>query len=240
MFWSFLCSFLRYAKHYLEDGVETRTLLKVFGIRIDIIVHALVGKINYYYFRFLTIYVFNEWVICASQARKFDIIPTLTAIGSGVGIFGVVCDWTSTMMHRLQNNPKAVHSSSSFFFQATVVCDLVLLYLLPKREFYKNMKFKYTDTQAQVRPAEWFCCNITASTGGQQRVWGVRAKAGTDLLSAVQIFIRPALLPVMGGLVGLSCRFNNGQKQLQPACSPNTHPIAVSADRSYKTITKQF
>lgn len=35
-------------------------------------------------------------------------------------------------------------------FQATVVCDLVLLYLLPKREFYKNMKFKYTDTQTQV------------------------------------------------------------------------------------------
>lgn len=31
-----------------------------------------------------------------------------------------------------------------------MVCDLVLLYLLPKREFYKNMKFKYTDTQTQV------------------------------------------------------------------------------------------
>ncbi|KAM8741536.1 P2X purinoceptor 1 isoform 2-T2 [Acanthopagrus schlegelii] len=85
----------RYAKHYLDGGVQKRTLHKVFGIRIDIIVQSL--------------------------ARKFDIIPTLTAIGSGVGIFGV----------------------------ATVVCDLVLLYLLPKREFYKNMKFKYTDTQAQ-------------------------------------------------------------------------------------------
>ncbi|XP_070839997.1 P2X purinoceptor 1 isoform X3 [Chaetodon trifascialis] len=85
----------RYAKHYLEDKVQKRTLLKVFGIRIDIIVQSL--------------------------ARKFDIIPTLTAIGSGVGIFGV----------------------------ATVVCDLVLLYLLPKREFYKNMKFKYTDTHVQ-------------------------------------------------------------------------------------------
>ncbi|XP_057677580.1 P2X purinoceptor 1 isoform X5 [Corythoichthys intestinalis] len=85
----------RYAKHYMEDKVQKRTLLKVFGIRIDIIVQSL--------------------------ARKFDIIPTLTAIGSGVGIFGV----------------------------ATVVCDLVLLYLLPKREFYKNMKFKYTDTHGQ-------------------------------------------------------------------------------------------
>ncbi|KAK2828808.1 hypothetical protein Q5P01_019842 [Channa striata] len=90
----------RYAKHYLENGIEKRTLLKVFGIRIDIIVQ--------------------------SMARKFDIIPTLTAIGSGVGIFGV----------------------------ATVVCDLVLLYLLPKREFYKNMKFKYTDTQVQDPDSE--------------------------------------------------------------------------------------
>ncbi|XP_076024231.1 P2X purinoceptor 1 isoform X2 [Genypterus blacodes] len=83
----------RYAKHYMEDKVEKRTLLKVFGIRLDIIVQTL--------------------------ARRFDIIPTLTAIGSGVGIFGV----------------------------ATVVCDLVLLYLLPKREFYKNMKFKYTNME---------------------------------------------------------------------------------------------
>lgn len=90
----------RYAKHYMEDKVQKRTLLKVFGIRIDIIVQSL--------------------------ARKFDIIPTLTAIGSGVGIFGV----------------------------ATVVCDLVLLYLLPKREFYKNMKFKYTDTQTQDPDSE--------------------------------------------------------------------------------------
>ncbi|KAM7398486.1 hypothetical protein PAMA_006409 [Pampus argenteus] len=90
----------RFAKYYLEDKIAKRTLIKVFGIRLDIIVQSL--------------------------ARKFDIIPTLTAIGSGVGIFGV----------------------------ATVVCDLVLLYLLPKREFYKNMKFKYTDTQTQDRDSE--------------------------------------------------------------------------------------
>ncbi|KAM9384071.1 P2X purinoceptor 1 isoform 3-T3 [Pholidichthys leucotaenia] len=90
----------RYAKHYMDGEIKKRTLLKVFGIRLDIIVQSL--------------------------ARKFDIIPTLTAIGSGVGIFGV----------------------------ATVVCDLVLLYLLPKREFYKNMKFKYTDTHMQQQDNE--------------------------------------------------------------------------------------
>ncbi|KAM8835626.1 P2X purinoceptor 1 isoform 1-T1 [Synchiropus picturatus] len=90
----------RYAKHYMEEKVQKRTLLKVFGIRFDIIVQSL--------------------------ARKFDIIPTLTAIGSGVGIFGV----------------------------ATVVCDLVLLYLLPKRKFYKNMKFKYTESHVQDPESE--------------------------------------------------------------------------------------
>lgn len=90
----------RFARHYFEDKNQKRMLLKVFGIRIDIIVQSL--------------------------ARKFDIIPTLTTIGSGVGIFGV----------------------------ATVVCDLVLLYLLPKREFYKNMKFKFTDTHEQDPDSE--------------------------------------------------------------------------------------
>ncbi|XP_037323041.2 P2X purinoceptor 1 isoform X1 [Pungitius pungitius] len=96
----------RYAKHYLEDKVQKRTLLKVFGIRLDIIVKSL--------------------------ARKFDIIPTLTAIGSGVGIFGV----------------------------ATVVCDLVLLYLLPKRAYYKNMKFKSTDSHKQDPDSE-ACSTVT-------------------------------------------------------------------------------
>ncbi|XP_061104860.1 P2X purinoceptor 1 isoform X2 [Conger conger] len=86
----------RYAKYYMEDSEEKRTLTKVFGIRIDILVRGL--------------------------ARKFDIIPTLTAIGSGVGIFGV----------------------------ATVVCDLVLLHLLHQKDFYKNMKFKYTTMKEEV------------------------------------------------------------------------------------------
>uniref|UniRef100_A0A672LB60 P2X purinoceptor n=1 Tax=Sinocyclocheilus grahami TaxID=75366 RepID=A0A672LB60_SINGR len=86
----------RYAKYYVENEVEKRTLMKVFGVRIDIIVHG--------------------------RAGKFDIIPTLTAIGSGVGIFGV----------------------------ATVVCDMLLLYLVSKRDFYKNMKFKHTEIEEEV------------------------------------------------------------------------------------------
>lgn len=40
--------FYRYAKHYMEDNVPKRTLLKVFGIRFDIIVKSLVGKIFFF------------------------------------------------------------------------------------------------------------------------------------------------------------------------------------------------
>lgn len=51
------------------------------------------------------------------KAGKFDIIPTMTTIGSGIGIFGV----------------------------ATVLCDLLLLHILPKRHYYKQKKFKYAE-----------------------------------------------------------------------------------------------
>ncbi|XP_031752843.1 P2X purinoceptor 1 isoform X1 [Xenopus tropicalis] len=82
----------RHARYYKEDGVSKRTLFKVFGIRFDILVNG--------------------------QGGKFDIIPTMTTIGSGIGIFGV----------------------------ATVVCDLMLLHVLPKRNYYKEKKFKQAKT----------------------------------------------------------------------------------------------
>ncbi|XP_077021696.1 P2X purinoceptor 1 isoform X2 [Tamandua tetradactyla] len=86
----------RFARYFVENGTHHRHLFKVFGIRFDILV--------------------------AGKAGKFDIIPTMTTIGSGIGIFGV----------------------------ATVLCDLLLLYILPKRHYYKQKKFKYAE---DVRPA---------------------------------------------------------------------------------------
>lgn len=104
------------------------------------------------------------------------------------------------------------------------MCDLVLLYLLPKREFYKNMKFKYTDsnTHAQVRPCtaallQYHCKH----GGGQQRVWGVSAKAGTDLLSQ----IRPALVPC-----GLGLHVQQ-QAEATAACLFAQHPSNRSVSR---------
>ncbi|XP_072445417.1 P2X purinoceptor 1 isoform X2 [Chiloscyllium punctatum] len=86
----------RYAKYYKENNVEMRDLYKVYGIRFDIMVHG--------------------------KAGKFNIIPTMTTIGSGIGVFGV----------------------------ATLVCDLVLLHALPKRNYYKQKKFKNVEGEASA------------------------------------------------------------------------------------------
>ncbi|XP_043938842.1 P2X purinoceptor 1 isoform X2 [Protopterus annectens] len=84
----------RYGKYYVDaNGTERRHLFKVFGIQLDIMVHG--------------------------KAGKFDIIPTMTTIGSGIGIFGV----------------------------ATVVCDLLLLHILPRRKYYKLRKFKHAEEE---------------------------------------------------------------------------------------------
>ncbi|XP_042298809.1 P2X purinoceptor 1 isoform X1 [Sceloporus undulatus] len=79
----------RHARYYRENGRDLRNLYKVFGIRFDILVNG--------------------------KAGKFDIIPTMTTIGSGIGIFGV----------------------------ASVVCDVLLLNFLSNRDYYKQKKFKY-------------------------------------------------------------------------------------------------
>uniref|UniRef100_A0A8C0GW31 P2X purinoceptor n=1 Tax=Chelonoidis abingdonii TaxID=106734 RepID=A0A8C0GW31_CHEAB len=66
----------RYAKYYRENGTDYRTLYKVFGIRFDILVNG--------------------------KAGKFDIIPTMTTIGSGIGIFGVVSIAVSSLHVNIQ------------------------------------------------------------------------------------------------------------------------------------------
>ncbi|XP_053556531.1 P2X purinoceptor 2 [Bombina bombina] len=60
----------RFAKYYNREGNQTRVLIKVYGIRIDVIVHG--------------------------QAGKFSLIPTIinlaTALTS-IGVGSVFCDW---------------------------------------------------------------------------------------------------------------------------------------------------
>ncbi|KAI4880573.1 hypothetical protein NFI96_002859 [Prochilodus magdalenae] len=79
----------RYAHYFKNAAGEThRTLLKVYGIRFDILVHG--------------------------KAGKFNIIPTIINIGSGLALMG----------------------AGSFF------CDMVLLYMMKKSTLYRERKFE--------------------------------------------------------------------------------------------------
>ncbi|KAK1156361.1 P2X purinoceptor 4-like isoform X1 [Acipenser oxyrinchus oxyrinchus] len=82
----------RFAKYYKGPGeVESRTLIKAYGIRFDVMVFG--------------------------KAGKFDIIPTMINIGSGLALLGV----------------------------ATVLCDVIVLHILKKKNFYREKKYKYVE-----------------------------------------------------------------------------------------------
>ncbi|XP_048677742.1 P2X purinoceptor 4-like isoform X5 [Caretta caretta] len=95
----------RFAKYYKDaSGTDSRTLIKAYGIRFDIMVFGKVALC------FLNLMVFGK-------AGKFDIIPTMINIGSGLALFGV----------------------------ATVLCDIVVLYFMKKRYYYREKKYKYVE-----------------------------------------------------------------------------------------------
>ncbi|KAM8834683.1 P2X purinoceptor 5 isoform 2-T7 [Synchiropus picturatus] len=79
----------RYARYFKDpEGKTYRTLYKVYGIRFDIIVNG--------------------------QAGKFNIVPTVIAIGSGVALLGL----------------------------GAFVCDMILLYMMNTSSFYRERKFE--------------------------------------------------------------------------------------------------
>uniref|UniRef100_A0A8D3ECB1 P2X purinoceptor n=1 Tax=Scophthalmus maximus TaxID=52904 RepID=A0A8D3ECB1_SCOMX len=87
--------YYRFAKYYSKNGVESRTLIKAFGIRLDVIVHGHVSgyfiiTAVYFHIRSHIIYVISL------QAGKFSPIPTIistvTAMTS-VAICTIICDW---------------------------------------------------------------------------------------------------------------------------------------------------
>ncbi|GAB5580627.1 P2X purinoceptor 5 isoform X1 [Prionailurus iriomotensis] len=113
----------RFAKYYRDGaGVEFRTLMKAYGIRFDVMVNG--------------------------KAGKFNIIPTIINIGSGVALMGASqrgntptppgCGWSGPLVDEtgvctMHSGPKPL---GAFF------CDLVLIYLIKKSHFYRDKKYE--------------------------------------------------------------------------------------------------
>jgi len=78
----------RYVNYYVEDATQFRDLTKVYGIRFLVLISG-VGK-------------------------KFNIVPLLVNIGSGLALLSI----------------------------ATVIADLIALYVHPQRKYYQEAKFE--------------------------------------------------------------------------------------------------
>uniref|UniRef100_A0A8C5GML4 P2X purinoceptor n=1 Tax=Gouania willdenowi TaxID=441366 RepID=A0A8C5GML4_GOUWI len=92
----------RYARYYKDHNGETyRSLYKVYGIRFDIMVNG--------------------------QAGKFNIVPTLIALGSGVALLGL----------------------------GAFACDMILLYMMNTSSFYRERKFEIINFKKErTKPKE--------------------------------------------------------------------------------------
>lgn len=55
-----MISACRFAKYYSKDGVESRTLIKAYGIRLDVIVHGHVSGFSVYCISMATITVLTK------------------------------------------------------------------------------------------------------------------------------------------------------------------------------------
>uniref|UniRef100_A0A8C2Z0H5 P2X purinoceptor n=1 Tax=Cyclopterus lumpus TaxID=8103 RepID=A0A8C2Z0H5_CYCLU len=79
----------RFGRYYKDpNGESFRTLYKVYGIRFDIMING--------------------------QAGRFNIVPTIIAIGSGVALLGI----------------------------GAFACDMILLYMMNTSSFYRERKFE--------------------------------------------------------------------------------------------------
>lgn len=83
----------RFAKYYNRNGVESRTLIKAYGIRLDVIVHGHVSRIHlssvscgFYQFLFCSI----SFHLLFLQAGKFSPIPTIISTVTAMTSVGIV------------------------------------------------------------------------------------------------------------------------------------------------------
>lgn len=102
-------------------------------------------------------------------------------IGSGLALFGVVsdlCSWTqfwvsASLMRIVVLNSSTVH-------QATVLCDIVVLYCMKKKYYYREKKYKYVEDYELVSVREgtvasfpiWRDWKSTSNRDFEPLLWG--------------------------------------------------------------------
>ena len=104
--------------------------------------------------------IFYSHAVCfLFQGGKFSVVPLFVNIGSGLALLGIV-SWyfllqSSLGVHEL--HPFVLQqfsdvyldckplSCSVCFFQATVLCDIVVLYVVKRKSYYREKKYQYVN-----------------------------------------------------------------------------------------------
>lgn len=88
MLFGFLC---RFAKYYNRHGVDSRTLIKAYGIRLDVIVHGHV-RIPVFLLQLGVASINFHYIVSHSffQAGKFSPIPTIISTVTAMTSVGIV------------------------------------------------------------------------------------------------------------------------------------------------------
>ncbi|XP_062031018.1 P2X purinoceptor 5 [Lepus europaeus] len=158
----------RFAKYYRDAaGVEFRILMKAYGIRFDVLVNG--------------------------KAGKFNIIPTVINLASGVALMGA----------------------------AAFICDMVLIYIIKKSEFYRDKKFE------KVRGRE------QSALGTEDQTAGLEELPKTGLEEAPQA---PLGSSCDSGFKGNGCVC---QQLLEPTSSRPGSPESVNVELPQNPEAKQ-
>ena len=118
----------RFAKHYNKNGVESRTLIKAYGIRLDIIVHGQVRKLSLSTtVYFLLILVIISVLLCVNsvKAGKFSPIPTIISTVTAMTSVGIVSNDYMTFPRDL--NVTTVFTTSYLFIFPSLIPSSVPL-----------------------------------------------------------------------------------------------------------------
>ncbi|KAF6082314.1 purinergic receptor P2X 2 [Phyllostomus discolor] len=118
----------RFAKYYKINGSTTRTLIKAYGIRIDVIVHG--------------------------QAGKFSLIPTIINLATALTSIGVVrhTHWGLNTCGGRGSCPALTRLSC--WPQGSFLCDWILLTFMNKNKVYSHKKFDKVCTPKDS-PGSW-------------------------------------------------------------------------------------
>ncbi|TKS78773.1 P2X purinoceptor 2 [Collichthys lucidus] len=130
--------YYRFAKYYNKNGVETRTLIKAYGIRLDVIVHGHAGKFS----------------------PIPTIISTVTAMTS-VGICTIICDWI--MLTFIDKNE--VYSDRKFDEEMFSECKISVICRLsrsPRCPFPQSSATSTASAQTIQTCQKAYRCNVIA------------------------------------------------------------------------------